>query len=48
MTRFDCQFTLVCPSDWTEETVRKYLNRILPTPEEKETLRVQPSAEVQS
>ena len=41
MTTFKVKVTLTCPSDWTEEKCREYVERMTCTAEEKASIEVE-------
>ncbi len=40
MTRYHVELDLICPSNWIDGDVRKYIERITPTREERESIKV--------
>jgi hypothetical protein len=41
MTTFNVKLKLTCPSDWTEEKCREYVERMTSTAEEKASIEVE-------
>ena len=42
MNCYRVRLTLICPSDWTEQNCRSYIERICPTSEEKNSVSISP------
>jgi len=40
MTHYQIQVKLTCPSDWKEADAQRYIERITPTTEERESIRI--------